>query len=190
MEIPERPARLPILALSVSRGREELNRLSVSYARTGAIAESQKLIDEDKRRFPLNTLVNGLWIPTASAAIEIFRNNPAKAISLLQLTTPYEFGDLLGFGYLPLYLRAQAYFLAHEGDKAVAEYQRILDHQGIEIASPLYALSYLGLARSLAVTGNMSKSQKSYQDFFSLWKEADPDIPILKQAREEYAKLK
>ncbi len=178
------------LALGVSRGRDELNRLSVSYARIGAIAESQKLIDEDKRRFPLDTLVNGLWIPTASAAIEIFRDNPAKAILLLQSTTPYEFGDLSGFGYLPLYLRAQSYLLIHDSDKAAAEYQRILDHQGIEIASPLYALSYLGLARSLAATGNVSKSQKSYQDFFSQWKEADPEIPILRQAREEYAKLK
>jgi tetratricopeptide (TPR) repeat protein len=178
------------LALSVSRGREELNRLSVSYARAGAITESQKLIDEDKRRFPLNTLVNGLWVPTASAAIEIVRNNPTKAISLLQLTNPYEFGDLLGFGYLPLYLRAQSYLLAHEGDKAASEYQRILDHQGAEITSPLYALSYLGLARSLASAGNTTRSQKSYQDFFSLWKEADPDIPILMQAREEYSKLK
>ncbi|MFN8005912.1 MAG: serine/threonine-protein kinase [Terriglobia bacterium] len=177
------------VALATSRGREELNRLSVTYARAGAIAESQKLIEDDKRRFPLNTIVNGLWVPTANAAIEIYRKNPKGAISLLQTTIPYEFGDLGGFGFLPLYLRAQSYLMANEGEKAVAEYQRILDHQGLELCSPLYALSHLGLARSLAMTGKKAESHKAYQTFLSLWREADPDIPVLIQAKEEDAKL-
>jgi hypothetical protein len=178
------------IALGASRGREELSRFSVILARAGAIAESQKLIDESKRRFPLNTLTNGLWIPTASAAVEISRNNAAKAISLLQSTTPYELGDLLGFGYLPLYLRAQAYLDSKNSAKAATEFQRILDHQGLEISSPLYALSHLGLARSLTLAGDSVNSRKAYQDFFSLWKEADPDIPILIKAKEEYQKLR
>ena len=128
------------------------------------------------------------------AAIEINRNNVAKAIDLLQAAAPYELGYPLPeveFGGLlyPAYLRGQAYLLLHQGKEATVEFQRFLDHRSLVANCPLGALAHIGLARAYVLQGDTVKARAAYQDFLALWKDADPDIPILKQAKAEYTKL-
>jgi len=143
------------------------------------------------KEFPADTLINGLWLPAARAQLEINRGNPRRAIEILQASAPYEHGV-----YIPplphlyvIYLRGQAYLAARQGLEAAVEFQKILDHRGIAGDSPLYSLAHLGLGRAYSRTGEKEKSHKAYEDFFALWKDADPDIPILRQAKAEFAKL-
>jgi tetratricopeptide (TPR) repeat protein len=143
------------------------------------------------RQFPTDALLNRYWLPTLRAAIEINRHNPGKAIDLLQAVAPYDLGEappLAGTLY-PVYIRGQAYLLLHQGNEAAAEFQKFLDHRGIVTSFPLGALAHLGLARAYVLQGDTAKAKTAYQDFLTLWKDADPDIPILKQAKAEYAKL-
>jgi eukaryotic-like serine/threonine-protein kinase len=113
---------------------------------------------------------------------------------VLQAAIPYELGQSLNFDFTlnmyPVYLRGQAYLATHRGSEAAAEFQKILDHRGIVLNSPIGALAHLNLARACVLQGNMPNARVAYQDFFTLWKDADPDIPILKQAKAEYAKLR
>jgi tetratricopeptide (TPR) repeat protein len=139
------------------------------------------------KHFPSDTFLNGVSLPTARAAIEIQRGNPAKALEWLRSAGPYELGQFADF--LPIYVRGLAYLRAREGAQAAAEFQKILDHRGVDPLSPLYALARLGLARAYALSGEKDKSRSAYQDFLALWKDADPDIPVLKEAKTEYAKL-
>ena len=110
----------------------------------------------------------------------------AKAIELLQAASAYELGD----GLFSAYVRGEAYLAAQDGKAATAEFQKLLDHRGIVLNDPSGALAHLQLGRAYAMAGDIAKARTSYQDFFALWKDADPDIPILKQAKAEYAKLK
>ena len=111
------------------------------------------------------------------------------AIEVLQAATPYELGSWYIKAY-PVYVRGEAYLAAHQGGGAAAEFQKILDHRGIVRNEPIGALAHLGLARAYALQGNTPKARSAYQDFLALWKDADPDISILRQAKAEYAKLK
>jgi hypothetical protein len=132
------------------------------------------------------------WLPTIKAALELNANNSAQALVFLEAAAPYELGQpaqlQLGTMY-PAYIRGQAQLMAHNGPAAAAEFQKFLDHRGIVINFPLGALAHLGLARAYALSGDTAKAKAAYQDFFNLWKDADPDIPILKEAKAEYAKL-
>jgi hypothetical protein len=131
------------------------------------------------------------WVPTLRAAVELNRNNPAGAIDLLKDAVPYELGEpppLAGTLY-PAYIRAQAYLLLHRGDEAAAEFQKFIDHRGIVVSLPLGALARLGLARAYVISGDTGKSRTEHENFFALWKDADPEIPVLRQAKMEYAKL-
>ena len=120
---------------------------------------------------------------------------PAKAIELLQITVPYELATprskLQGFfgALYPVYVRGEAYLAARQGAEAVIEFQKILDHRGTVVSDPIGALAHLQLGRALVLSGDNTKAKIAYQDFLTLWKDADPDIPILKQAKAEYAKL-
>jgi eukaryotic-like serine/threonine-protein kinase len=142
---------------------------------------------------PANTLINSYWLPTIGAAIEIEQNIPAKAIDALQTVSPYELGSppelqLVGTLY-PVYLRGQAYLLLRKGPEAVNEFQKLLDHPGIVLNFPFGALAHLQLGRAYAMAGDIAKAKAAYKDFLDLWKDADPDIPILKQVKTEYARL-
>jgi tetratricopeptide (TPR) repeat protein len=123
------------------------------------------------------------------------RKDPAKAIELLQIAAPYELGTPrssyhANYGVLyPIYVRGQAYLALHQGAEAAAEFQKILDHRGIVISDLVGALARLQIGRVYAMSGARAKAKTAYQDFLTLWKDADPDIPILKQAKDEYAKL-
>jgi len=147
-------------------------------------AQTMKLIDEAKTTAPQNTLVNFVEIPVAKAALEIHMGNGARAVELLNTSRPYERGSLA----VP-YTRGLAYLQTRSGHEAAAEFQKIIANRGVAGLDVLYPLSYLGLARANALTGDLPKARKAYQDFFALWKDADSDIPILIQAKQDYAKL-
>ncbi len=176
-------------ALSLTRSRYPTAIVAQALALSGETAQSQRLIDDLAKRFPSATLLNCVLLPTARAGIELQRDNPARAIELLRSATPYELGSHNpGFG--PIYVRGLAYLRAQEGEAAAAEFRKVLDHRGIAPVSPLYALAHLGVARAWALAGETSKSRIAYQDFLALWKDADPEIPVLEQAKAEYAKLR
>ncbi len=178
-------------AFAIARSKGALPSAAVALALSGDVAKAQPLIDELTRKFPKDTLINSVWLPTARAALEINRNNPAKAIELLKAATPYDLGGgPNAANYLPIYVRGLAFLRARQGPEAAAQFQKILDHRGVDETSPLYALARLGLARAYALAGDTSKSRTAYQDFLALWKDADPDIPVLKEAKAEYARLK
>jgi hypothetical protein len=140
------------------------------------------------RENPLDTLINAVAVPIIRAGIALNQGNPGKAIELLQAATPYEFGLIAGVQ--PNYVRGLAYLKLHQGKEAAAEFQRIIDHPGIcTIMLPTCRLARLQLGRARAEAGDAGGARTAYQDFFAFWKDADPDIPILKEAKAEYAKL-
>ncbi|HJY86963.1 MAG TPA: hypothetical protein VKE24_09015, partial [Candidatus Acidoferrales bacterium] len=179
-------------ALALASTRDVQILAALALARSGDTARAGKIADELAKRFPLNTMINGYWLPTIRAAIEINRGNPAKAIELLQAAAPYDLASPAPSGgtLYPAYMRGQAYLVLRRGSEAAPEFQKFLDHLGIVQNYPLGALAHLGLARAYAMQGDPGKARAAYQDFFTLWKDADPDIPILQQAKAEYAKLK
>jgi len=158
---------------------------AIALATCGELGRAQALLDEDAKRFPKNTLGNAIWLPTIRATIELRRNNPAQAIDLFEGTKQYE----AAAKFWPHYTRGQAYLKLRKGSEAAAEFQKILDHRGWDPLSPLYPLAQLGLARAAVLTGDSEKARKAYQDFFALWKDADPDLPILITAKKEYEKM-
>jgi eukaryotic-like serine/threonine-protein kinase len=174
-------------ALALDRGRRTLALAGVALSAGGDISQAAAIAEELSKRFPSDTLVNGVWLPSIHGWIEVNRGNPAKAIDILQAASHYEFG--WPARVMPNYVRGQAYLKARQGEKAAEEFQKILDHRGICSALPLCALSHLQLARARELSGDAAGARTAYQDFFALWKDADPDIPILKEAQAEYAKL-
>jgi serine/threonine protein kinase/tetratricopeptide (TPR) repeat protein len=178
-------------ALALSANKESRSVAAYVFAREGNGAQSLKLVGELAKEWPFDTLLNQLWLPLAQATNDIQRNNPAEAIAKLESAAPYEWGGPPGGAlYWPMYIRGEAFLKARDGVKAAAEYQKILDHRGIDPTSPLYSLARLGVGRAYALQGDTPKARAPYQDFFALWKDADPDVPILKQAKAEYEKLK
>ena len=154
----------------------------------------EQLADDFASRFPEDTLVQFNYLPTLRAQMAIDHHDPSKAIELLQAAGPYEWGSTGGFPVLylalyPAYVRGEAYLLVHQGSQAVAEFQKIIDHRGIVWNEPIGALAHLQLGRAYVLQGESAKAKSAYNDFLTLWKDADPDIPILKQAKAEYAKL-
>ncbi|MGA8309172.1 MAG: protein kinase [Terriglobales bacterium] len=172
-------------ALALASSRDVETSATLALARAGDVGRAQAMADDLQKRFPMNTLTNRYWLPTIRAAVELKRGNAARALELLQTTSPYE----LGLNLYPVYVRGQAYLLAHNGTAAAAEFQRLLDHRSIVLNFPLGALAQLQLGRAYAMAGDSTKARSAYQDFFALWKDADPDIPILKEGKAEYAKL-
>ena len=167
---------------------------ALALARTGDTGQARKIADDLGRRFPLNTMINRYWLPAIDASIELGHNNPAKALERLRTATQYELGTPtpqfeVGGSLYPAYVRGQAYLALHQGADAAAEFQKFLDHRGIALNSPLAALARLQLGRAYALAGDKAKARQAYLEFLELWKEADSDIPILKQAKAEYAKL-
>jgi serine/threonine protein kinase/tetratricopeptide (TPR) repeat protein len=171
-------------------GRYTRGAAALALARAGDNAQAQSIVDKLAKAFPEDTFVNSYWRPMARAAIEINRHNPSKAMEELRAAQGYELGvpEPLIAPLSVLYLRGYALLGAGEPREAAAEFQRILDRPGIVLNSPIGSLAHLGLGRALAVAGDAAKA-RAYQDFLALWKDADPDIPILKQAKAEYAKL-
>jgi serine/threonine protein kinase/TolB-like protein len=181
-----------LAALARAPGRDVRSVAALALARAGDAAQAQKLAETLNKDFPQDTIVQGYWLPSVRAANELNKKNSAKAVEILQTAALYELGQCEPFqvGMLyPIYLRGQAYLAAHQGKEAVAEFQRIIDHRGVVLNFPLGALARVGLARAYVLQRDKEKSRAAYQDFLALWKDADPDIPILKQAKAEYANL-
>lgn len=177
-------------ALSLSNDRETRMTAMVISAMTGDAARAQKLADDSLRQYPRDLLVNQEWVPSVRAILALRRRQPDEAIQLLESATTYELGSAPdGVDGLPAFLRGQAYLAKHDGAKAAAEYRKLLEHRDIDPVNMLLPLSQLGLARAYAVQGDTPKARTAYQDLFAVWKNADSDLPVLKEAKAEYAKL-
>jgi serine/threonine protein kinase/predicted Zn-dependent protease len=175
-----------------TRGLQSL--IALTFARSGDSTRAERIANELQKQFPLDSVINRYWLPTIRASIEINRGNTSKAIESLKTAAPYELGLVsnLEFGALlyPVYVRGQAYLMLHRGSEAAAEFQKFLDHHTLVANNPLFALAYLGLARAYRESGDTKKAQTTYQEFLRLWKDGDPDTPILLKAKGEYSKLK
>jgi tetratricopeptide (TPR) repeat protein len=182
-------------ALQLSNGRDVEYSTAFALALAGDLPRAQSLADDLERRFPEDTSVQFNYLPALRALFALNHSEPAKAIELLQVAVPYELAvpavDFNAFfgGLYPVYVRGLAYLAAHQGAEAAAEFQKILNHRGIVVSDPIGALAHLQLGRAYTLQGDTAKAKAAYQDFLVLWKDADPDIPILKQAKAEYAKL-
>jgi tetratricopeptide (TPR) repeat protein len=174
-------------ALRLSTGREVKYAAALALAMAGDTVRAQVLADDLGTRFPEDTLVRVAYLPTLHAQIALNRGDSADAIGVLQTAIPYELG--LAASLYPAYLRGEAYLAAHQGREAAVEFQKILAHSGIVQNDPVGGLAHLQLARAYTLQGDTAKARTAYQDFLTLWKDADPDIPILKKAKAEYAKL-
>ncbi|MGB2677724.1 MAG: winged helix-turn-helix domain-containing protein [Candidatus Acidiferrum sp.] len=179
-------------ALKLAPNRDVQAIAALALARTGDAVGAEKLAAELDNTFPLDTLVQRYWLPTIRAAVALERKDPSRAIELLAVTSTIELssatGDLTVF-LCPAYLRGQAYLMLHDGNRAAAEFQKFIDHRGIVMNFPWGVLARLGLARADALQGDTAKAKAAYQDFLTLWRDADPDIPNLIAAKAEYAKL-
>ncbi|HBB88224.1 MAG TPA: hypothetical protein DC047_11460 [Blastocatellia bacterium] len=175
-------------AITLSRGKVDLSVAAVDFALCGDTAQAQSLADELLKRFPQETISNGVMVPLIRGALENNRGKYAQALEATQPAVRFELGAIAGFWVN--YLRGQAYLGQHSGKEAAAEFQKILDHRTAEPFSPIYALAHLGLARATALSGDTAKSRREYQNFFAAWKDADADLPVLVQAKKEYEQLK
>ena len=167
---------------------------ALTLARAGDAARSQTLSEELERRLPYNTELNSYWLPSIRAAIQINRGNPVQAIELLEVAKPYDLAfprpQVGGGGLLyPVWLRGLALLLLNRGSEAAAEFQKILDHRSTIANSPISVLAHLQLGRAYVMQGDKLKARIAYQDFFTLWKDADSGIPVLRKAKAEYEKL-
>jgi serine/threonine protein kinase len=176
-------------ALTLSAGRDVQYGAMLAVALAGDAARAQVLADNLGERFPEDTIVQLNYLPTLHAQLALSRNDTAKAIEVLQAAGPYELGSVGNFTLYPVYLRGEAYLAAHQGSEAAAEFQKILDHRGIVQNEPIGALAHLQIGRAYAMQDNTAKAKAAYQDFLALWKDAEPDIPVLIDAKAEYAKL-
>jgi len=182
-------------ALELSRGRDVEYATAFALARAGDLSHAQSLAADLQKRFPEDTSVQASYLPVLHALFALNSHEPQKAIELLQANVPYElaippiaFNTFFG-GLYPVYLRGEAYLAAHKSQEAKTEFEKILNHRGIVFADPVGALARLQLARAYALSGDKTKAKTAYQELLTLWKDADPGIPILKQAQAEYAKL-
>ena len=178
-------------AIALSRGKEVLALAGITLGLAGESAESARLANELNRRFPQDTVVQSNLLPAIILASALQERNFTKLNQQLDAHPPYELGRIsssITFCLYLSYLRGQAYLIANRRAEAAEEFQAVLDHPGLVRNAPIGALAHLGLARAYATNDGASKSRAAYQDFFALWKDADPDVPILRQARAEYRK--
>src|SRR5262249_42878741 len=169
-------------ALALAPGRDVKVLAALALARVGEVARAKVIVDELAKSNATNTVYKLYWLPTLNTAIEFRAGNLNQALVLLKAAAPYELGGPPPFqaGTLyPCYFRGQTYLGLHNGIAAATEFKKFLDHRGIVVNFPLGALAYLGLARAYSLSGDVAKSRASYQDFLTLWKDADPNIPIL-----------
>ena len=186
-------SRQATLAKGRSIGRDEYYGVLLALAFAGN-SNGAQLADDFYKRFPEDTVVQFNYLPTVRAKLALDHAKTQQALDTLEVAAPYELG-LPSYSFYnwpdlyPVYVRGEAYLATHQGSEAVAEFQKILEHRGIVLNEPIGALAHVGLARAYALQGNTTKARTAYQDFLTLWKDADPDIPILKKAKDEFAKL-
>jgi tetratricopeptide (TPR) repeat protein len=174
-------------ALKLSKGHDVQAGAALALAIAGDATGAETLASELAKRFPQDTVVQFIYLPEIRGQIALSRNDSSRAIEVLQAAAPYELGQQSVLH--PAYVRGEAYLAAHQGSEAVAEFQKILDQPGVVVNDPTGALAHLQIGRAYAIQGDTAKSRAAYKDFLTLWKDADPDVPILKEAKAEYAKL-
>jgi eukaryotic-like serine/threonine-protein kinase len=179
--------RLAAAAVARSTERDVQSGAALALAYAADDKQAQALADDLNKRFPEDTVIQFVDLPAIRAKLAINKGNYSEAIANLRSGMPYELS--VSGQMLPAYVRGETYLAAHQGGEAAAEFQKILDHRGVVFNSPIGALAHLGLARAYVLQGDAAKAKAAYQDFLTLWKDADPDIPILLQAKAEYAKL-
>ncbi len=172
--------------LQFASGRASLPRAALALALCGVAQPVKLLIEELSQRYPEDTVINSIWLPTIRAALELQRGHAAQAIDQLQTTTSYE----AAAEFWPQSLRGQAYLQLKQSAEAAAEFQKILAHRGYAPLSPLYPLAHLGLARAAALTNDLAKIRQAFEDFFAAWKTADPELPVLLEAKTSYQNLR
>jgi serine/threonine protein kinase/tetratricopeptide (TPR) repeat protein len=182
-------------ALELGRGRDVDYAAAFALALSGDLPRSRALAEDLAREFPEDTFVQFMYVPTLRALFSVDARDGAAAVQALQIGSRYDLA-LGGIGFIgrfgglyPIYVRGRAYLEAQQPAAAATEFQRILDHRSIVLVDPMEAMARLQLARALALLGDPVKAKGAYDDFLTLWKNADPDIPVLKQARAEYARL-
>jgi serine/threonine protein kinase len=180
--------RVKSIVPAATGNRDAISMCGIALCLAGRPDSSRPLMDDLAKRYPKDSLVNEILVPTVGALAEMTRGNPSRAVELSQVTRKYEFGEFTSFW--TAYIRGLAYFRTGAGAQASTEFQRILDHRGVDMTSHLYPLSRLGLARAAALTGDTAKARKAYEDLFVFWKDADPDLPVLQEGRREYERLK
>ncbi|MGC2110190.1 MAG: protein kinase, partial [Candidatus Korobacteraceae bacterium] len=182
-------------ALNTATTRDVNILAALALARIGDADRAKHLADDLAVQFPLNTVINRYWLPAIYASIAISRGNSAQALDVLQTAGPYELATPLpqfevGGSLYPVYIRGLAYLSLHKGNEAATEFRKFQDQRGVAVNCPLAALARLQLGRAYALAGDPIKARNSYQEFFGLWKDADPDIPVLKQAKAEYQQIR
>ncbi len=179
-------------ALKTIKGKHGEGFSAIAFALAGDAANANRAIDDLTKRFPQNTAVQTRYLPMARSALALNSGNAQAAIEALSPALPYELGHTnedFTFALYPIYFRGQAYLAAKNWTGAAAEFQKILDHPGIVGNEPIGALAHLGIARAHFRSGDTAQAKSAYDDFFALWKAADSDIPLLIQAKVEYAEL-
>jgi DNA-binding winged helix-turn-helix (wHTH) protein/tetratricopeptide (TPR) repeat protein len=176
-----------VLAVHGGRGGEYL--AIMAFALVGDARRTEAIAVEWRKDSPVDEMVNLYGMATVHAAIQLSQNNPAKAVRDLEVTSRYDLAQTVAPPFLPVYVRGQAFLALHQGREAAAEFQKFVDYPGAVGNNPIGAVARVGLARAYAMQGDTVKARAAYEEFFSLWKDADPDIPILKQAKAEYSKL-
>ena len=178
-------------ALNLSPGTRDVTaEAAFVYAESGDTARSDSLVQVLAKHFPLDTLAQSYWLPTIQAQVAYSKKNSSRAIEVLQAVTPLDFAGLSIGCMLSVYSRGESDLASQQGSAAAAEFQKILDHRGLVQNCSTGALAHVGIARAEALAGDNAKARAAYQDFFTLWKDADPDIPILREAKSESDKLK
>ena len=186
--------RRAVFTMTRSSGRDVQYGAALAFAYTGDDGRALALADDLNKRFPEDTLVQSNFLPVLRAKVALIRGNGSEAVEILRAATASELGvttaSTFGWtGMRPVFVRGEAYLAARQGGEAASEFQKILDHRGIVVNEPIGALAHLGLARAYVLQGDTAKAKVAYQDFLTLWRDADPDIPILIAAKAEYAKL-
>ena len=179
-------------ALALTHGRIPEGFSAIALGLAGDSAQAERLVGDLAKKYPEDTQVQFVYGPTVRAAIALHGGDGRRAVELLTRVSPYELAELnatFTFALYPVYLRGEAYLKAKQGSEAVAEFQKIVDHPGVVENEILGSLAHLGLARGYAMAGDSAKARTAYQDFFALWKGADPNVAVLKEAKAEYGKL-
>jgi len=195
-ESPVEAKRTASAALALAGNREVNYGAALALALSGDSAQAEKLANDLEKTYPEDTSVRFSYLPVIRAVVAVQHGQPLKAIDALQASVPYEMGSPRSsqtgyFGSLyPVFFRGEVFLAAHKGAEAANEFQKILSHRGIMIGDPVFVLAHVGLARAYALSGESAKARAQYEEFFALWKNADPDCPILKRAEAEYRKLR
>ena len=182
--------RLADEALALFPGRDVRVGVALTLATVGDAAQAQKIAEQLNAESPLDTIIQNYWLPSIRATLALHHGDAKQAVTLLDAATPYELGTVNTSVMVPIYVRGMAYLKAGQGAEAAAQFENMLKHRGLGQNSPVMALARLQLARAQAMSGDKPAARRSYQDFLSLWKQADTNLPLLADARAEYQKLK